>query len=52
MIGDVALIEPDRDEPRVIRAAQPQLLDSKHQFLVLIAQLASQTAAREAGDED
>jgi len=27
-VGDVGLIEPDRDQPRVVRGTQPQLLDS------------------------
>ena len=50
-IWDFALIQPDRDEPRVVRGAQSQLLDCEHEFLVLVASATGEARLGKAGDE-
>jgi WD40 repeat protein len=42
-LWDVALIEPDRDKPRVVWPSKPHLLNGQCKFLVLVT-LASSTA--------
>jgi hypothetical protein len=50
-IGDRAVIEPDRDQPRSTRLAQPQLIDRYHQFLILVTLLSGQAVTGETDDK-
>ena len=50
-IGDAAVIKPDRDEPRVTGAPQPQLLDRQRELLVLVALFPRRAVLRETGEE-
>jgi hypothetical protein len=50
-VGDGAVIEPDRNKPWDVWAAQPELVDGKDEFLVLVALVAAQAAVGEASDE-
>jgi hypothetical protein len=47
-----AVVQADRYQPRVIRAALAQLLNGQHQLLVLITPPAGRAMAGKAGDED
>jgi hypothetical protein len=50
-LGQFGFIEPDRDQPRVVRGTQPQLLDGQQEFLVLVTSAAAQALLGEAGKE-
>jgi hypothetical protein len=50
-VGDQAVVEPDGDEPRCVRAALPQLVDGQDEFFVLAALALGGAGAGEAGEE-
>ena len=51
-IGHGAVIEPHRDEPRIIGQAHPQLLNGKQEFLVLDAARPGQAKTGKTGYKD
>ena len=50
-VRDVALIEPDRDKPRVAWVPEPHLLDGERELLILVTLATREARARKAGDE-
>ncbi len=50
-LRNLAVIEPDRDEPGVTGTELAQLLDRERQLLVLVASLAAYAGPRKAGQE-
>ena len=50
-VGDIAVVEADRDEPGLVRAANPHLLEGQEELLVLIAGLAAYAPRGEACEE-
>src|SRR6266568_5160271 len=47
-VGDITVVESDRDKPWLVWGAQSQLLDSQNELLILIANFTCVTRTREA----
>jgi hypothetical protein len=51
-VGDRAVVEADRDQPRDVGGPHAQLVDGQQELLVLVALLAGRAVGRESGDEN